>query len=137
MAHWEEVDGELGTVGVASERWANAVVVVAEADGDGEAATSSSGGVARGRGGDGAVWCDGGGRFWGEVAAGRTGRRRERAVCVCVVEGGGAKEERGEGRSGARRWGEGALVPDPDRDEERRDVGSGRSGLGFGVTWVG
>ena len=35
MAHWEEVDGELGTVGVASERWAGAVaVVVAEADGD-------------------------------------------------------------------------------------------------------
>ena len=36
---------------------------------------------------------------------------------------------------GARRLGEGALVPDPDRDEERRDVGSGRSGLGFGVPW--
>ena len=34
MAHWEEVDGELGTVKVASERWADAVVVVAEADGD-------------------------------------------------------------------------------------------------------
>ena len=35
MAHWEEVDGELGTVGVASKMWAGAVaVVVAEADGD-------------------------------------------------------------------------------------------------------
>ena len=35
MAHWEEVDGELGTAGVALERWADAVaVVVAEADGD-------------------------------------------------------------------------------------------------------
>ena len=35
MAHWEEVDGELGTVEVASERWAGAVVVVvAEEDGD-------------------------------------------------------------------------------------------------------
>ena len=54
---------------------------------------------------------------------------------VSEVEAGWQRQGRPQGVR--QRGGKGALVPDPDRDKERRDVGSGRSGLGFGVPWVG